>query len=139
MNTELLKRNIRKQRKVMGLTQEELARKIGISRQAYNNIEHGRTHLVNRKLNKIADQLCVSVDRLLLGYEPSPDTDSLKRELSEKNEKLAYSERQRYEMQIRLDGMQQLLSQQSSYIESLKKIEMYQTAQIDRLMRDNGE
>lgn len=139
MNTELLKRNIRKQRKVMGMTQEELARRIGISRQAYNNIEHGRTRLVNKKLGKIADQLCVSVDRLLLGYEPSPDTDSLKRELSEKNEKLAYSERQCSEMQIRLDGMKQLLSQQTSYIESLKKIEMYQTAQIDRLMRDNGE
>lgn len=134
MNIELLRRNIREQRKSLGLTQEEMARKLGISRQAYNNIEQGKTIMINRKLPKIADQLCISVDHLLLGYDPAPDASSLRQELHEKEEKLAYSERERREMQIRLTDMQEMLTQQSGYIESLKKIEKYQTDQLERLL-----
>ncbi len=134
MNIELLRRNIREQRKSLGLTQEEMARKLGISRQAYNNIEQGKTVMINRKLPKIADQLCISVDHLLLGYDPAPDASSLRQELHEKEEKLAYSERERREMQIRLTDMQEMLTQQSGYIESLKKIEKYQTDQLERLL-----
>jgi transcriptional regulator with XRE-family HTH domain len=116
------------------LTQEEMARKLGISRQAYNNIEQGKTVMINRKLPRIADQLCISVDHLLLGYDPAPDASSLRQELHEKEEKLAYSERERREMQIRLTDMQEMLTQQSGYIESLKKIEKYQTDQLERLL-----
>ena len=134
MNIELLRRNIREQRKSLGLTQEEMARKLGISRQAYNNIEQGKTIMINRKLPKIADQLCISVDHLLLGYDPAPDASSLRQELREKEEKLAYSERERREMQIRLTDMQEMLTQQAGYIESLKKIEKYQTDQLERLL-----
>ena len=134
MNIELLRRNIREQRKSLGLTQEEMARKLGISRQAYNNIEQGKTIMINRKLPKIADQLCISVDHLLLGYDPAPDASSLRQELHEKEEKLAYSERERREMQIRLTDMQEMLTQQAGYIESLKKIEKYQTDQLERLL-----
>ncbi len=134
MNIELLRRNIREQRKSLGLTQEEMARKIGISRQAYNNIEQGKTVMINRKLPKIADQLCISVDHLLLGYDPAPDASSLRQELHEKEEKLAYSERERREMQIRLTDLQEMLTQQTGYIESLKKIEKYQTDQLEKLL-----
>ncbi len=134
MNIELLKKNIRRQRCTLGITQDEMARKLGISRQAYNNIELGRTCLVNRKLVKIANQLCISVDQLLLGYEPSPNTESLRKELHEKNEKLAYSEMERREMCIRLEDLKQLLDQQVDYIETLKKVEMYQDKELSRLM-----
>lgn len=134
MNIELLRRNIREQRKSLGLTQEEMARKLGISRQAYNNIEQGKTIMINRKLPRIADHLCVSVDHLLLGYDPAPDASTLRQELHEKEEKLAYSERERREMQIRLTDMQEMLTQQAGYIESLKKIEKYQTDQLEKLL-----
>ncbi len=138
MNIELLKRNIRRQRKSLGITQEEMARKLGISRQAYNNIEQGKTHMVSKTLPKIADHLCVSVDHLLLGYDPVPNASSLRQELREKDEKLAYSERERREMQIRMTDMQELISQQSAHIESLKKIEKYQTDQLEKLLSDNS-
>ena len=106
MNIELIKKNIRKQRRSLGITQAEMAQKLGMSRQSYNSIEIGKSRLVDRKLVKIANQLCVSVDNLLLGYEPAPNTASLRRELHEKTEKLAYSEKERNEMRIRLETLQ---------------------------------
>lgn len=134
MNIELIKKNIRKQRRSLGITQAEMAQKLGISRQSYNSIEIGKTRLVDRKLVKIANQLCVSVDNLLLGYDPSPNTASLKKELHEKTEKLAYSERERNEMRLRLENLQQLFDQQVDYIETLKKVEKYQDSELSRLM-----
>ena len=37
-------------------------------------------------------------------------------------------------MHIRLTDMQEMLTQQAGYIESLKKIEKYQTDQLERLL-----
>ncbi len=64
-----IQHNIRKARHDAGLSQEELASRIGISRQAYYNIESGRTRLIHKKLALIAKECQVPLKDLL----PSDD------------------------------------------------------------------
>ena len=54
-------------RKRVGLTQEEMARQIGISVNSYREIENGSTKLVNKRIVKIGELLGVSPEELLTG------------------------------------------------------------------------
>jgi transcriptional regulator with XRE-family HTH domain len=57
--------NLKKYRKGKGFTQEDLAKMLGISRQAVVSYENGRREPSLMTLIKIANCLCVSTDRLL--------------------------------------------------------------------------
>ena len=48
MTEQSIKHNILKVRESLNLTQEEMAKMIGLSRQAYINLEQGATSLVNK-------------------------------------------------------------------------------------------
>lgn len=70
MDNASIKDNIRKIRKSKRLTQEEMAHKLGISLTAYRDLERGDTSIVNTNLLKVADELEISSEELLLGYQP---------------------------------------------------------------------
>lgn len=77
MNTDSAKGNILKRRKEAGLSQEEMAEKIGISRTAYRNIETGKTRLISRHAENMASILGVSTEELLFGNSRNSATDTL--------------------------------------------------------------
>ncbi|WP_442780418.1 helix-turn-helix domain-containing protein [Bacillus sp. Au-Bac7] len=56
------------------VTQEEVAKQIGLSRARYSHYENGRSEPDNEMLQKIADYFNVSVD-YLLGRTPIKDPD----------------------------------------------------------------
>ncbi len=64
-------------RKLRGLTQVELAEKIGVSRNLLSNYEQGRTHLTDETIIRIALALKVSSDELL-GLKNGQNTDAEK-------------------------------------------------------------
>ncbi len=70
MDNNSVKKNITALRKKLGLTQQEMAEKMGISRNAYRRIESGETSLVNDYLPRIASILDRTADELVLGYAP---------------------------------------------------------------------
>ena len=73
---------IRKFRKACGLSQEELAEKVGISTTHMSHIETGNTKLSLQVLVDIASTLSVQTDELL--YElPAQNTYALKQELAD--------------------------------------------------------
>ena len=77
MDNNSIKENIRKIRKSQGLTQEEIAHRLGISLTAYRDIEKGDTSIVNNKVYKIAEVTGVSTEELVLGYRPAESESSL--------------------------------------------------------------
>lgn len=95
MNDKTIKKNIQYARESLSITQREMARKLGVSRQSYIRIESGSTALLHRQLQPIADECGISIDKLILGYEPGKNPMEAERELKETNEKLAYTERER--------------------------------------------
>ncbi len=72
MDDQSIKKNIAGLRKKSGLTQTELADRIGISRTAYRNLESGSTRMLNENIDKVAEVLDRPVEEIVLGYSPPP-------------------------------------------------------------------
>ena len=58
---------ILRRRQVLGLSQQELAEKLGIAQTNIGRIEHGKQNLTIRTLAKLADALGVTVAELIVG------------------------------------------------------------------------
>ncbi|MBQ3237157.1 MAG: helix-turn-helix transcriptional regulator [Oscillospiraceae bacterium] len=60
-------KNIKSNRTKLGITQEELAEKINVTRQAVSNWENGKTEPDIETLTKIAQIFDISIDELVDG------------------------------------------------------------------------
>ena len=67
--------NIRARRKVRGLSQEALAKAVGLKRPSLSNIEKGRQNILLHTFYDISDSLNVSPDALLPARPTSQPTD----------------------------------------------------------------
>lgn len=79
-----MKERINLLRKKMGLSQEELANKIGVSRQAVSKWESGQSMPDLDKIIALSDLFGVSTDYILKGTDVSYDEGSLNAETSKK-------------------------------------------------------
>jgi len=90
---------IREKRKEKGITQADMAGKLGISQSAYKDIELGKTDLKVRTLQQIADVLGINLfserggkqEQSLVAVNPQniySDLNQLKKNQEEMNEKL---------------------------------------------------
>lgn len=61
---------VSERRKALGITQEELADRLGLSQQTVLSIEKGRRRARISILPELADVLSLSLDELLLGAKP---------------------------------------------------------------------
>jgi len=68
----LLARNMKKYRRVMGLSQLALAEKVGCSTTLVGNIETCRRFPSADNINRIAESLGIAVAELFVEEEPSP-------------------------------------------------------------------
>lgn len=64
--------NIKKYREKMGISQAELSRRIGVSRQTFNNYELGKREADYETILKIAEELHTSVQALLTDENSEP-------------------------------------------------------------------
>ncbi len=71
MDNDSIKGNIIRRRTEEGISQDEMARRLDISRTSYRNIERGKSRIISRRLPDIARQLNISEEELVLGYKPS--------------------------------------------------------------------
>ena len=70
MDYSSIKEKIRKLRKERRMTQEAIANQLGISTNAYGEIERGSTSIMNAHVLRIAKLLDTSTEELVLGYRP---------------------------------------------------------------------
>lgn len=71
MDNKTVKENIYRIRKEKKITQQQMAERLGMSRNSYRRIESGDTVLVNDHIVQIANLLEMSPDELLLGDSAS--------------------------------------------------------------------
>ena len=60
MDNARIKENIIRKRTEKGISQDEMAQRLEMSRNSYRNIEKGSTYVVSRHLKEIADILKLS-------------------------------------------------------------------------------
>ena len=77
MDNARIKENIIRIRNEKGISQEDMANSLGISRNSYRSIEKGSTNVISRRLGEIAHLLGVSEEELALGYQPVESAEKL--------------------------------------------------------------
>lgn len=105
-------------RKAMGLTQKEVAEKLGISRQAYANYEIGNREPDHKTLIEIAKLFNVSLD-YLLGKEEKPVAES--DELTEYLEELKSRPEMRMLFSLAKGATKEDVERAVAIIEALRK------------------
>lgn len=117
--------NIRRRRESLGLSQEELAEAIGVSRNSYINLERGRINLFSKTLSKLAEYWHTSEEEILTGYRVEDfelsDSDSIREKLHTTID----------EYEARISSMQDQIAQLQSDIANQKEI-------IDNLILNNN-
>ena len=119
MDEITIKSNIERERERQGISQTEMAERLGIDRNSYRNLEKGPTRIINSNLDKVSDILGVSTEKLVLGYEPSA-SESLSLhdyEQKYKSEKARLIE----DYEVQLEILRTKLSDQIKINETLEK------------------
>ena len=70
MDNSTVKENITKIRQAAGMSQSDMADRLGLSRTAYRNLEKGETRLISINVERIAEILDTTTEELVLGYKP---------------------------------------------------------------------
>ena len=78
----MIGKNIRNLRKESGMTQDELAEELNVTRQALSNWERGKTEPDIETLTKIAEILDVSVEELIYGEEREEEHKTVVRQVT---------------------------------------------------------
>ncbi len=74
MDLNSIRNRILAERKKIGLTQDEMGQRLGISGNAYRDIENGKTSLISKRLLDISEILEISPEELIVGYNiPAED------------------------------------------------------------------
>ena len=94
-----MKNNLRRIRESMSMSQQEVADKMGISRNSYRKLEAGETKIVNRNVLLFAAELGGSIEECFFDIRPQERMENELREMEDNNEKLR-STVEFYEKQI---------------------------------------
>ena len=119
MTEQSIKNNILKVRESLNLTQEEMANMIGLSRQAYINLEHGVTTLVNKWLFRMAEATGVELEVFLLGFDPRERSISQLKDIESYGERIQMMQEKVNMMERLMDEKERALNDQrifSSYL-----------------------
>ena len=122
MDEQSMKDNIRKARMRKGLSQQEVADALEITRVAYANLEKGRVRIVNEHISALASLLGISLEELLLGYYP--EKDAAQKLLEAESEYDARFKKLRDEYDGRMDG-------KSAELAALRELAATQKKTID--------
>ena len=115
MPDQSIKHNILKVRESLNLTQEEMAKMIGLSRQAYINLEHGGTSLVNKWLFRMSEATGVELEVFLLGFDPRERSISQLKDIESYGEKLHLMQEKFNMMERLMDEKEKALNDQRTF------------------------
>ena len=115
MDNNSIKENIRNIRKRNGMTQEEMAHRIGISLTAYRDLEKGATAIFNSNIYRIAELTGLSTEEVVLGYRPDVQDDRID------DEQVEYSHRME-SLMTRISDLEKIVASLEETIDSKNEI-----------------
>ena len=107
-----IRKLLKEKRLELGLTQAEVAARVGFSKTAYCNLEKGSTEILNKFFAKLPDALGVPMEELLLGFVPVNPADNVVEDV-----KAQYGQR----MRVMQDGFQSEMSRLNEEVRHLKE------------------
>ncbi|MCQ2170720.1 MAG: helix-turn-helix domain-containing protein [Bacteroidales bacterium] len=132
MDSSSVKKNILKTRKDLGLTQKEMADKLGISRTAYRNLEKGETKVYSNHISAMARLSGKKEEELVLGYVPK---ESEEQHLKEMNNLATQMKVMQEQYEARIQELLAKLAEKDELIEFLKSNIRSQQSMLDYLSK----
>ena len=120
MDNNSIKENIRQIRKSKGLTQEEMAHRMGISLTAYRDLEKGATGIVNSNISKIAEITGISTAEVL-GYSEQSQTVTVNDVKAEYNSRIDTMQTRINDLEKIVASLEALIKVKDEVISMLKK------------------
>lgn len=143
MNKTMIKKNISDVRNSLNLTQAEMAEKIGISRQAYINLENGKTSPINKQISKMAEECGITEEKILFGHSHAEMEASQLREAEGLREKLQLIEQENNnkitELKDKLDVLTQLVFSERQHVKTQEMLINEQRSMITKLTHENSD
>lgn len=143
MNKTMIKKNISDVRNSLKLTQAEMAEKIGISRQAYINLENGKTSPINKQISKMAEECGITEEKILFGVSHAEMEASQLREAEDLREKLQLIEQENNnkitELKDKLDVLTQLVFSERQHVKTQEMLISEQRSMITKLSHENAD
>ena len=118
----VFQQNAVKLRKERRMTQEDVAREIGISRISYSKLERGETRLFNEGVEKLARLFDISEDELLFGARKGGDRGATALEEDERPYGSAALQRQLASMEREIALLKDLIGTLQETIESQREM-----------------
>ncbi len=133
MDNDSIKGNIIRRRTEEGISQDEMARRLDISRTSYRNIERGKSRIISRRLPDIARQLNISEEELVLGYKPSAGQARLEELKVKYNEDLSVV---KSKLEARIVELESAVAMRDSLIANLNELVRSKDEIISLLKRE---
>jgi transcriptional regulator with XRE-family HTH domain len=121
MDNNSIKENIRSIRRRNGLTQEEMAHRLGISLTAYRDLEKGATAIFNSNIYKIAELTGTSTEEIVLGYRPEMPDVKIEDEQVEYSSKMESMATRINDLEKIVASLEETISSKNEIIAMLKK------------------
>lgn len=121
MDNNSIKENIRSIRRRNGLTQEEMAHRLGISLTAYRDLEKGATAIFNSNIYKIAELTGTSTEEIVLGYRPEMPDVKIEDEQVEYSSKMESMATRIHDLEKIVASLEETISSKNEIIAMLKK------------------
>lgn len=119
--------NLCKLRNELGFTQQQMADELGMSRIAYIRLERGITRIINKHIAKAAKLGKMSIEKLVLGYDPNPEPVLALRDERKRNSAKEEMLKNKYESALaekdkEILRLKETIAGQNDLINSLKEI-----------------
>ena len=136
MDNASIKENIIRIRMEKGISQDEMARALGISRNSYRSIEKGHTCLINKRFGDIAKVLEVPEEELAFGFQPIESEERLE------DIRLSYkrnTDEMKSAADARIAELERIIASQKETIANLQDLVESKTEIISLLKRNMKE
>lgn len=110
-----------------GLTQDFMSEKLGICRATYNNLENGKTAIINGHIYEAAKLLKCSPEAIVGGYNSAGNA----------GENFYDVEKERNLLKERLAQAEEELRGQKEYVGILKEVLTYRQGEMEKLKSEN--
>ncbi|MBP5488073.1 MAG: helix-turn-helix transcriptional regulator [Bacteroidales bacterium] len=141
MSDKKVKENIAEVRNSLKLTQAEMADKIGISRQAYINLEHGKTSVINKQISKMAECCGLPEEKILFGYSMDEISSSMLHESESYKERtealIEEKDEEIFSLKEKLDVLTELIFAERQNVKTQKELIEEQKTRIAHLAQEN--
>lgn len=133
MDESSVKENLIRAREACGLSQTEVASRLGINRASLVKLEKGRTRILNKHIPDMAQMYGVSVEALFLGYEPSPESAAfLEERRTERNQLIDDYENRLKELRDKLRDKDELIGELRQNIRLLQEIKLRNEKDLEK-------